>query len=221
MEQMVPNDQKFLPIARWGWASRKPGNGIRRPGRWSQAGKGASLATVAFRERERSGNEGVGEHVRTRFHGGPWGPVKLRTMRSAPNEENLFLLPEGLSRSELLERTIQPFDLMSRRHPLSSTRASWIGISFEKRNVLQGSCDVPASSRRQFLKRKLLLLLGDLAGLLRSLLHCALRLLRLLSFLGHDALRCSVSLRALGNRNALHPEYTNTFKKTASRLRKC
>ena len=29
------------------------------------------------------------------------------------------------------------------------------------------------------------------------------------------------SLRALGNRDALHPEYTNTFKKTASRLRKC
>src|SRR5205823_14594846 len=34
----------------------------------------------------------------------------------------------------------------------------------------------------------LLLLLGDLAGLLRSLLHCALRLLCLLSFLGHIAL---------------------------------
>ena len=34
----------------------------------------------------------------------------------------------------------------------------------------------------------LLLLLGDLAGLLRSLLHCALRLLCLLSFLGHVAL---------------------------------
>ena len=48
---------------------------------------------------------------------------------------------------------------------------------------------MPASSRRQFLKEaKLLLLLRDLAGLLRSLLHCALRLLRLLSFLGHVAL---------------------------------
>jgi hypothetical protein len=149
------------------------------------------------------------------------GPDEIADQRSAPNEENLFLLPDRFSKSGLSERTIQPFDLMSRRHPLSSTRASWIGISFEKRNVLQGSCDVPASSRRQFLKRKLLLLLGDLAGLLRSLLHCALRLLRLLSFLGHDALRCSVSLRALGNRNALHPEYTNTSKKTVSALRKC
>jgi len=46
----------------------------------------------------------------------------------------------------------------------------------------------PASSRRQLLKRDLLLLLGDPAGLLRSLLHCALRLLRLLRFLGHVAL---------------------------------
>jgi hypothetical protein len=28
-----------------------------------------------------SGNEGVGEHVRTRFHCGPGGPVKLRRSR--------------------------------------------------------------------------------------------------------------------------------------------
>jgi len=55
----------------------------------------------------------------------------------------------------------------------------------------EGSCDVPASSRRQFFKEAKLLLLGDLLGLLRSLLYCALcllRLLRLLSFLGHVAL---------------------------------
>jgi hypothetical protein len=118
MEQMVPNDQKFLPIACWGWACRR----LRKTTTGGQ-GVGRKPAKAPARERERSGNEGVGEHVRTRFHGGPWGPVKLRTMRSAPNEENLFLLPEGLSRSELLETTIQPFDLMSRRHPLSSTRA--------------------------------------------------------------------------------------------------
>jgi hypothetical protein len=31
----------------------------------------------------------------------------------------------------------------------------------------------------------------------------------------------ALSLRALGNRNALHPEYTNTSKKTVSGLRKC
>ena len=75
-----------------------------------------------------------------------------------------------------------------------------------------------------FLKRDLLLLLGDLAGLLRSLLHCALRLLCLLSFLGHVALlmyEMALLLRALGNRDALHPEYTNASKKTLSCLRKC
>lgn len=49
-------------------------------------------------------NEGVGEHVRTRFHLGldttraSIPPVKLRIMRSAPNEENLFLLPDRFSR---------------------------------------------------------------------------------------------------------------------------
>jgi hypothetical protein len=44
------------------------------------------------------GNEGVGEHVRTRFHLRPLEPVKLRTERSAPNEESLFLLPDRLSK---------------------------------------------------------------------------------------------------------------------------
>jgi hypothetical protein len=49
--------------------------------------------------------------------------LKLRIMRSAPNEENLFLLPDRFWKSELFRKSIQPFDLMSRRHPLSSTRA--------------------------------------------------------------------------------------------------
>jgi hypothetical protein len=44
------------------------------------------------------GNEGVGEHVRTRFHLGDRLPVKLRTLGSAPNEENLFLLPDRFSK---------------------------------------------------------------------------------------------------------------------------
>jgi hypothetical protein len=80
------------------------------------------------------GNEGVGEHVRTRFHLG-LKPDETADQRSAPNEENLFLLPDRISRSKLLERTIQPFDLMSRRHPLSSTRAAGVEIRFEKRTV--------------------------------------------------------------------------------------
>jgi hypothetical protein len=43
-------------------------------------------------------NEGVGEHVRTRFHSSKKAGAKLRTQncRSAPNEENPFLLRDRL-----------------------------------------------------------------------------------------------------------------------------
>ncbi len=69
---------------------------------------------------------------------------------------------------------------MSRRHPLSSTRAFGLlsGARVTCRHQEAGNLE----------EVSLLLLLGDLAGLLRSLLHCALRLLRLLRFLGHVAL---------------------------------
>ena len=42
------------------------------------------------------GNEGVGEHVRTRFHLGPWASREIAEplRRTAPNEENSFLLPD-------------------------------------------------------------------------------------------------------------------------------
>ncbi len=82
-------------------------------------------------------NEGVGEHVRTRFHVEPEGPVKLRSSEDPHRtKKTSFFCRTGFRWSvELVERSIQPFDLMSRRHPLSSTRAAWIGISFEKRNV--------------------------------------------------------------------------------------
>ena len=119
------------------------------------------------------------------------------------------------------QKLIQPFDLMSRRHPLSSVGALRIGICSLRSEPTQRA---PMTRRPQMagdVVRRDLLLLGDLAGLLRSLLHCALRLL--LRFLSHSALRCEMaySLRAFGNRNALHSEYTNTWKKTVSRLRKC
>jgi len=51
-----------------------------------------------------SGNEGVGEHVRTRFHLGVESPVKLRIIGSAPNEENLFLLPDRFSKERTLRK---------------------------------------------------------------------------------------------------------------------
>jgi hypothetical protein len=57
-------------------------------------------------------------------------------------------------RSELPDRTIQPFDLMSRRHPLSSTRAVFQN-PLREANRPEGSCDVPASSRRQFFRSEI------------------------------------------------------------------
>ena len=42
-------------------------------------------------------NEGVGEHVRTRFHVGPKAACEIAELserRTAPNEENSFLLPD-------------------------------------------------------------------------------------------------------------------------------
>jgi hypothetical protein len=61
-----------------------------RSGEGGHSGNEVVPGTRAFRERELSGNEGVGEHVRTRFHGRAFGPVKLRVVRiPAPNEEKL------------------------------------------------------------------------------------------------------------------------------------
>ena len=45
--------------------------------------------------------------------------------------------------------------------------------------------------------------------------------LAFLAMMPSNVVRWLSSLRALGNRDALHPEYTNTSKKTASHLRKC
>src|SRR6202011_2511651 len=99
-----------------------------------------------------------------------------------------FLLPDRFfEKIEPFETTIQPFDLMSRRHPLSSTRAVFKNLLREQ-TVLTALVTCRHQPAGNFLEARLLLLLGDLAGLLRSLLHCALRLLCLLSFLGHVAL---------------------------------
>jgi hypothetical protein len=86
---------------------------------------------------------------------GARGPAKLRILGSAPNEENLFLLPDRFSiEPEPFESSIQPFDLMSRRHPLSSTRAIRFN-QLRKADCPEGSCDVPASSRRQFFRSEI------------------------------------------------------------------
>ena len=138
----------------------------------------------AFRgTRSVPGNEGVGEHVRARFQPG-FGPGEIAEQRFRTERRKLVSSAGPVWKSELSRKSIQPFDLMSRRHPLSSTRA-FVKNLLREADRPDGSCDVPASNRRQYFQASLLLLLGNL---LRSLLHCALRLLCLLSFLGHVAL---------------------------------
>jgi hypothetical protein len=83
-------------------------------------------------------------------------PVKLRTLSGpAPNEENLFLLPDRFWRERtLFQNAIQPFDLMSRRHPLSSTRATgW--------DLLQAEADRLGPSRRAGIKPPAILSRGE------------------------------------------------------------
>jgi hypothetical protein len=84
-------------------------------------------------------NEGVGEHVRTRSHQ-PEVAGEIADQGSAPNEENLF----SSAGSSFRRNSIQPFDLMSRRHPLSSIRAVRVDNEIAPRR----SNDVPASSCR-------------------------------------------------------------------------
>ena len=115
---------------------------------------GAAIGTRgAPGNEDRSGERGRRRTRQDQISAGPCGPVKLRSKDSAPNEESLFLLPDRFWKSELSRKSIQPFDLMSRRHPLSSTRA--IRVMFAQRSKpSEGSCDVPASSRRQFLEKR-------------------------------------------------------------------
>jgi len=71
---------------------------------------------------------------------------EIATSRSAPNEENLFLLPDRLSlERNSFENAIQPFDLMSRRHPLSSTEPSDLKSAVKKQIVLKA----PVTCRHQ------------------------------------------------------------------------
>ena len=69
---------------------------------------------------------------------GALGPSEIADLKIRTERRKLvFFCRTGFSKSKLPEMTIQPFDLMSRRHPLSSTRAAdW--------NLLQES----KSSRR-------------------------------------------------------------------------
>lgn len=79
----------------------------------------------------------------------PEPPMKLRTndphrIKNANHGMTGFFAGPVLGESKLcLEVTVQPFDLMSRRHPLSSTRAA-INIRFEKQIVVEALVTSPA-----------------------------------------------------------------------------
>ena len=100
------------------YAIALPAQGRTAPSRSDQQCRDMGMPAIP-RPQE---NEGVGEHVRTSFHVGPKATCEIAEplTENRTNEENLFLLPDRFSRDE---NSIQPFDLMSRRHPLSSTRA--------------------------------------------------------------------------------------------------
>jgi hypothetical protein len=80
---------------------------------------------------------------------------------------------------------------MSRRHPLSSLRATGTHPPSQEANRPISPTTRRLQSADDLELRRDLLLLGNLTGLLRSLLHCALRLL--LRFLSHSALRCEMA----------------------------
>jgi len=94
-------------------------------------------------------NKGVGEHVRTRFHSGKERRVKLRTRDPHRSKKTCFFCRTGFRYSaRLFESSIRPFDLMSRRHPLCRLELSDFTSALWEQ--IECSCDVPASSRRQF-----------------------------------------------------------------------
>jgi hypothetical protein len=76
-------------------------------GIWEIGSQGASGTGLEGR-RLALGNEGVGEHVRTRFHPGQESAGEIADLKkSAPNEENLFLLPDRFS-EERTPRKVDP-----------------------------------------------------------------------------------------------------------------
>jgi len=71
-------------------------------------------------------NEGVGEHVRTRSHLGPKAACEIAELLTENRTERRKLVSSaGPGFSERTREENDPtVDLMSRRHPLSSTRTS-------------------------------------------------------------------------------------------------
>jgi|SRR5882762_3534884 hypothetical protein len=107
---------------------------------------GISAPALAARHRERGRRRTRQDQISL----GQRLPVKLRTQDPHRTKKTCFFCRTGFVRANSFENAIQPFDLMSRRHPLSSTEPSDLKSAFKKQIVSEGSTDVPASSRRQF-----------------------------------------------------------------------
>jgi hypothetical protein len=103
------------PASRLVLAGPRPWTARACFGRFSKSGA-PGPATAAERGRRRTRQDQISWRALS--------PVKLRTRDPHRTKKTGFFCRTGFRKSELFERTIQPFDLMSRRHPLSSTRAA-------------------------------------------------------------------------------------------------
>ena len=102
------------------WGRAHPERGYER---FWKPGRRAALGPLQERGRRRTRQDQIS------LEGLKDGPVKLRSWRIRTERRKLVSSAGPVSRkSELLENTIQPFDLMSRRHPLSSIEAVGLKI---------------------------------------------------------------------------------------------
>ena len=103
------------PASRWNHAGPRPWVARACFGRFSRSGV-PGAATAAERGRRRTRQDQISWRA--------LGPMKLRTRDPHRTKELVPSAGPVFARAGSFERTIQPFDLMSRRHPLSSTRAA-------------------------------------------------------------------------------------------------
>ena len=86
------------------------------------------------------GNEGVGEHVRTRSHRPNVAGEIADSSSPHRTKKTCFFCRTGFDqRRAPFQSSIQPFDLMSRRHPLFVAR-SFLGSSWVRPAPLQMTC---------------------------------------------------------------------------------